>query len=63
MVRDELVKKIVDALNESGLSYFILDYIVKDIYDGIHSGAVMQAQREKEGYQQQAAKSEDSASK
>ena len=50
MIRDELVEKIAAALNESGLSYFMLDYIIRDLLNEIHNGAVRQAQAEKEAY-------------
>lgn len=50
LIRDELVDKIVTAINESGLSYFVLEYILKDILIEIHNGAVKQAEAEKTEY-------------
>lgn len=53
LIRDELVSNIVSAMNESKLSYFILDYILKDIWTEVHNGAIRQAQAEKNAYLQQ----------
>lgn len=53
LIRDELVNDIVSAMNQSKLSYFILDYILKDIWTEVHNGAVRQAQAEKSAYLQQ----------
>ena len=50
LIRDELMNKIVTAINESGLSYFVLEYIFKDILNEIHIGAVRQAQAEQAEY-------------
>lgn len=50
MRRDELVAKIAAAVNESGLSCFVLDYIFRDILNEIHTGVVAQAQKEKDDY-------------
>lgn len=61
LIRDELVQKFVTAMNESNLSYFILEYILKDLLNEVHNGAVRQAQQEKAQYLQmeaQAAKAD-----
>lgn len=50
MVREELINKLVAAANESGLSYFMLEYIFRDLLSEIHNGAVRQAQAEREEY-------------
>lgn len=50
MVRDELINKVVTAINESGLSYLVLEYVFRDIFSEIHNGAVRQAQAEREEY-------------
>ena len=50
IVRDELVNDIVTAINKSNLSYFVLEYVFKDLYNEIHNCAVRQAQAEKEEY-------------
>lgn len=50
LIRDELIKEITTAVNKSNLSYFILEYIFKDLLNEIHNGAVRQAQAEKEAY-------------
>lgn len=52
LIRDELVQKLVTAMNESNLSYFILEYILKDLLNEVHNGAVRQAQQEKAQYLQ-----------
>lgn len=52
LIRDELVQKLVTAINESNLSYFILEYILKDLLNEVHNAAVQQAQREKAQYLQ-----------
>lgn len=64
LIRDELVQKLVTAMNESNLSYFILEYILKDLLNEVHNGAVRQAQQEKTQYLQmeaQAAKADAEA--
>lgn len=61
LIRDELVQKFIAAMNESNLSYFILEYILKDLLNEVHNGAVRQAQQEKAQYLQmeaQAAKAD-----
>lgn len=61
LIRDELVQKFVTAMNESNLSYFVLEYILKDLLNEVHNGAVRQAQQEKAQYLQteaQAAKAD-----
>lgn len=50
IVRDELVSEIVAAMDRSHLSYFVLEYVFKDLYNEIHNCAVRQAQAEKEEY-------------
>lgn len=50
LIRDELVHKVVTAINESNLSYFVLEYIFKDLLNEIHNGAVKQAQAEQAAY-------------
>lgn len=50
IVRDELVSEIVAAMDRSHLSYFVLEYVFKDLYNEIHNCAVRQAQAEKEAY-------------
>lgn len=64
LIRDELVQKLVTAMNESNLSYFILEYILKDLLNEVHNSAVRQAQQEKAQYLQmeaQAAKADAEA--
>ncbi len=56
LIRDELVQKLVSAMNESNLSYFILEYILKDLLNEVHNGAVRQAQQEKAQYLQMEAR-------
>lgn len=51
ILRDDLMNKIAQAINESGLSYFVLEYIFKDLLNEIHNGAVRQAQQEQAEYQ------------
>lgn len=50
LVRDELMNEVITAINKSGLSYTVLEYIFKDILNGIHSGAVEQARAEQAEY-------------
>lgn len=53
MLRDELMNKVAQAINESGLSYFVLEYIFKDLTNEIHNAVVQQTQAEKEAYLKQ----------
>lgn len=53
LVREELANKVIQAINESNLSYFILDYIFEDLYNKIHENAIIEAQKEKAAYEQQ----------
>lgn len=52
MLRDELVGEIITAINKSNLSFFILEYVLKDILNEVHNGAVRQAQSDRAAYEQ-----------
>ena len=61
LIRDELMKEVVAAINKSNLSYFLLEYIFKDILTVIHNGAIKQAQSEQADYLKALKAEEDKA--
>lgn len=48
---EDLKQNIAATLNESGLPIFLLDYIIKDLYDEIHILSQNQIIKDKESYE------------
>lgn len=51
MLRDELVQKLVDDVNDSGLPLVLTEYIVRDLYEEVRAAAMKQYEKDKEDYQ------------
>lgn len=50
MIRDNLVNEIITALNKSNFSYFLIEYILKDLINYIHEQNLLQEKKEYEEY-------------
>lgn len=51
MLRDELVQKLVDDVNNSGLPLVLTEYIMRDLYEEVRATAMKQYEKDKEDYQ------------
>lgn len=53
MVIDEFKKEIVTSINKSQLPLFVLDYIMKDIYNEIHISNLNSAENDRIKYERE----------
>lgn len=53
MVVDEFKKEIVTSINKSQLPLFVLDYIMKDIYNEIHISNLNSAENDRIKYEKE----------
>ena len=53
MAREELLQKLVNAVNESGLPIYVTEYIVRDFYNMVTQTVQQTAEKEKQEYEQQ----------
>lgn len=51
IAKEELCQKITQAMNESGISLFIIEYILKDILNDIHNINQQILENEKMNYE------------
>lgn len=58
LIVDDCKKDITKIINESNLPLWVLDYIVKDIYNEIHFLSERQNMEDREKYTQQLAEQE-----
>lgn len=63
MVKQEFSEKIVDMINNSGLPIFLIEYILKDIMNGVHAASVRQLETDTRIYQEQLEKSKNHTDK
>lgn len=59
---EELKENIAATLNESGLPIFLLDYIIKDLYNEIHILSENQLLKDKQSYAKSQEESEQEES-
>ncbi len=59
VARDELVEKLVNAANESGLPIYMVEYVARDFLNEVSRAAAQQAEREKQQYQAELEKTEE----
>lgn len=59
VARDELVEKLVNAANESGLPIYMIEYVARDFLNEVSRAAAQQAEREKQQYQAELEKTEE----
>lgn len=53
MVKQEFSEKIVDMINHSGLPIYLVEYILKDIMNGVHAASIQQLESDTRVYQEQ----------
>lgn len=53
MVKQEFSEKIVDMINHSGLPIYLVEYILKDIMNGVHAASMQQLESDTRAYQEQ----------
>ncbi len=63
MVKQEFSEKIVDMINNSGLPIFLIEYVLKDIMNGVHAASVQQLETDTRIYQEQLEKSKNQTDK
>lgn len=59
VARDELIEKLVNAANESGLPIYMVEYVARDFLNEVSRAAAQQAEREKQQYQAELEKTEE----
>lgn len=59
MVVDEFKKEIVTSINKSQLPLFVLDYIMKDIYNEIHISNLNSAENDRIKYEKEISTQKD----
>ena len=50
MLKEDFVNALVDLVNRSGLPYFLLEYIFKDLLNQLHNAAQSQLQEDTANY-------------
>ena len=53
MVRDEFMEKLIEAANESGLPWCIIEYVVKDFMSRVSVAAAQEATQNEQLYKKQ----------
>lgn len=53
MVKQEFSEKIVDMINHSSLPIYLVEYILKDIMNGVHAASMQQLESDTRVYQEQ----------
>jgi hypothetical protein len=60
LVRDEFIKNIVELCNNSGLPFFVIEDVLKNLIQEIHGASLQQLEEDKKRYEEQTAqKSEE----
>lgn len=50
LARNEFLQKLIQAANDSGLPFVIMEYVVRDFYDEVRKSATQQYEKENEEY-------------
>ena len=53
LVRDEFIAKMVDLCNNSGLPFFIVEDVIKNLLQEIHNASLQQLEEDKKRYNAQ----------
>lgn len=56
LIRDEFIEKTVDLCNNSGLPFFIVEDVLKNLIQEIHRASLQQLEEDKKRYEAQTAK-------
>ena len=51
LVRDEFIKNIVELCNDSGLPFFVIEDILKNLIQEIHAASMQQLESDKKQYE------------
>lgn len=52
ITRKEFIENIVETINDSGLPFFIIEPILKDLLDSVRQGAEAQLEKDRAAYQE-----------
>lgn len=50
LTRNEFLQNLINAANDSGLPFVIMEYVVRDFYDEVRKSASQQYEKEKSEY-------------
>lgn len=50
LARNEFLQKLINAANDSGLPFVVMEYVVRDFYDEVRKSASQQYEKEKSEY-------------
>lgn len=50
IARNEFMQKLIQAANDSGLPFVVMEYVVRDFYDEVRKSASQQYDKEKTEY-------------
>lgn len=50
IARNEFLQKLIQAANDSGLPFVVMEYVVRDFYDEVRNSAAQQYEKEKAEY-------------
>lgn len=51
IARNEFMQQLIQAANDSGLPFVVMEYVVRDFYDEVRNTASKQYENEKEEYE------------
>lgn len=51
IAKDEYIKELVNITNESGLPFFVVEYILRDFLTDLHDASQKQADADRKKYQ------------
>lgn len=51
IARDDLMKSLIKAANDSGLPLVVMEYVARDFYEEVKNTAAMQYEKDKENYE------------
>lgn len=63
IARDDLMDKLIDAANDSGLPLIVIEYVARDFYSEVKNTASMQYEKDKKDYEAELSKSKDDDAK
>ena len=53
LVRDDFIKNIVELCNNSGLPFFVIEDVLKNLLQEIHGASIQQLEEDKKRYEEQ----------
>lgn len=62
IARDDLMRELVKAANDSKLPLVVMEYVARDFYEEVKATASMQYEKDKEDYEKELAKQKKSES-